>query len=584
MSGATLSPSRARPLRLPFDLTLGGVLVIALTVFVGFLVLYPLAFLVAASFQPAANVADQSLSLEGYRRALTDTQARTAIVTTLWLSAVRAVLAVVVALFLAWAITRTNVPGRRVFHGLMLVSFFLPNLPQVLAWTFLLSPRSGSLNVFLRGLMGSSATSGPFNIYSYEGIIFIGILTWSGFLYLFISPAFRAVDASLEEAARMSGATGFRTALRISVPLLAPAVLGALGLAFIRMVESFETELLLGTPAQIYVFTTQIYAYIARELTPQYAPAIALSTIFVALVLVLVIVQQRVLGGRSFVTVTGKDHRRAPADLGRWKWALFAVLVLFNVVHLVLPLGMLALGSVQRSVALFRLDGFTLDHWKILTSSDVWKAVQNTVIVGVAAAVLGMALVSLISYVVTRTRYRARGTLELFTWVPYMVPAFVLGVGFLWAALKGNPLPWVLYGTHAILIVALIVRLIPLGSRLMNGTMVQLSRELEEAARMSGATWTRSFRRVVMPLLSPAVGIGLLMFMVIAIRDLSTVILLYGPGSTILSAVFYSHWRSGTLEDAAVIGLLMAAMGLLVALGIVVLQRIGRGRAEAPVI
>jgi iron(III) transport system permease protein len=239
---------------------------------------------------------------------------------------------------------------------------------------------------------------------------------------------------------------------------------------------------------------------------------------------------------------------------------------------------------VQRSVALFRLDGFTLDHWKILASSDVWKAVQNTVIVGVGAAVIGMALVSLISYVVTRTRYRLRGTLELLTWVPYMVPAFVLGVGFLWAALKGNPLPWVLYGTHAILIVALIVRLIPLGSRLMNGTMVQLSRELEEAARMSGATWTRSFRRVVLPLLSPAVGIGLLMFMVIAIRDLSTVILLYGPGSTILSAVFYSHWRSGTLEDAAVIGLLMAGMGLLVALGIVVLQRIGRGRAEAPVI
>ena len=387
MSGTTLSPARARPFRLPFELTRGGGLVLALAFVVGFLVLYPLAFLIGASFAPATGAADQGLSLEGYRRALTDTEARTAIVTTLWLSAVRAVLAVALALFLAWAITRTNVPGRGLFHGLMLVSFFLPNLPQVLAWTFLLSPRSGSLNVFLRGLVGTDATSGPFNIYSYEGIIFIGVLTWSGFLYLFISPAFRAVDASLEEAAHMSGASGWRTALRVSIPLLAPAVLGALGLAFIRMVESFETELLLGTPAQIYVFTTQIYAYIARGLTPQYPPAIALSTIFVGLVLVLVLVQQRVLGGRSFVTVTGKDHRRAPADLGRWKWVLLAVLVLFNVVHLVLPLGMLVLGSVQHSVALFSLDGFTLDHWKILGSSDMGKAVQNTIIVGVAAAV-----------------------------------------------------------------------------------------------------------------------------------------------------------------------------------------------------
>src|SRR5258706_3387754 len=584
MSGATISPARPRPLRWPIEISTGGILVRGVVAAGGFRVLSPLGFLVAASFAPPAGAADQGLSLEGYRRALADTQARTAIVTTLWLSVVRAVLAVSLALFLAWAITRTNVPGRRLFHGLMLVSFFLPNLPQVLAWTFLLSPRSGSLNVWLRALTGTDATTGPFNIYSYEGIIFIGVLTWSGFLYLFIAPAFRAVDASLEEAARRCGATGLRTPPPTSLPLLAPAVLGALGLAFIRMVESFETELLLGTPAQIYVFTTQIYAYIARELTPQYGPAIALSTIFVALVLVLVVVQQRVLGGRSFVTITGKDQRRAPADLGRWRWALFGVLALFNIVHLVLPLGMLALGSVQRSVALFSLDGFTLDHWKILASSDVWKAVQNTIIVGVAAAGFGMALVSAVSYAVTRTRCRPRRTLEILTWVPYMVPAFVLGVGFLLAALKGNPLPWELYGTHAILILALIVRLLPLGSRLMNGTVAQLARELEEAARMSGATWTRSFRRVVLPLLSPAVGIGLLMFMVISIRDLSTVILLYGPGSTILSAVFYSHWRSGTLEDAAVIGLLMAAMGLLAALGIVVLQRMGRGSAQGPLI
>src|SRR5262249_32796603 len=168
--------------------------------------------------------------------------------------------ATALALAIAWAVTRTNVPGARVFHGLMLVSFFLPNLPQVLAWTFLLSPRAGTLNVWLRDLAGSDARSGPFTIYSYEGIVFIGVLTWSGFLYLFIAPAFRAIDASLEEAARMSGATGLRTTLRISIPLLAPAVVGALGLAFIRMVESFETELLLGTPSQIYVFTTQIYA------------------------------------------------------------------------------------------------------------------------------------------------------------------------------------------------------------------------------------------------------------------------------------------------------------------------------------
>jgi len=581
---AAVTESTPRTLRLPLGMSLGQALVFALALVLALLVLYPLAWLFAGSFAPPTGAVDQTFSLEGYRRALTDVQARNAVVTTLWLSFARALAAVVLAVFLAWAITRTNVPGARLFHGLMLVSFFLPNLPQVLAWTFLLSPRTGTLNVFLRSLTGTDATTGPFNIYSYEGIIFIGVLTWSGFLYLFIAPAFRAVDASLEEAARMSGANGFRTIMRISIPLLMPAVIGAFGLAFIRMVESFETELLLGTPAQIYVFTTQIYAYIARELTPQYPPAIALSTLFVALVLLLVLLQRRVLGGRSFVTISGKDHRRAPADLGRWKWVLLAVLVAFNVIHLALPLGSLVLGSVQRSIVQFRIDGFTLDHWKILLGSDMGRAVGNTIVVGLSAAVIAIALVSIVSYVVTRTTFRGRQTLEILTWVPYMVPSFVLGVGFLWAALKGNPLPWVLYGTHAVLVIALVVRFIPLGSRLMNGTMVQLAKELEEASRMSGASFVSTFRRIVLPLLSPAIGIGILMFIVIAIRDLSTIILLYGPGSTMLSVVFYANWRSGTLEDAAVIGLLMAGIGLLAALGIVLLQRLGRGRAEAPVL
>ena len=580
---AAVTESAPRTLRLP-HVSLGQLLVFGLAVVLALLVLYPLAWLFAGSFAPPTGAVDQTFSLEGYRRALTDVQARSAVVTTLWLSLARALAAVTLAAFLAWAITRTNVPGARLFHGLMLVSFFLPNLPQILAWTFLLSPRTGTLNVWLRSLVGSDATTGPFNIYSYEGIIFIGVLTWSGFLYLFIAPAFRAVDASLEEAARMSGANGFRTITRISIPLLMPAVIGAFGLAFIRMVESFETELLLGTPAQIYVFTTQIYAYIARELTPQYPPAIALSTLFVGLVLLLVLLQRRILGGRSFVTISGKDHRRAPADLGPWKWALLAVLVAFNVIHLALPLGMLVLGSVQRSIVQFRFDGFTLDHWKILLGSDMGRVIANTIVVGVAAAVIAIALVSVVSYVVMRTTFRGRQTLEILTWVPYMVPSFVLGVGFLWAALRGNPLPWVLYGTHAVLVIALVVRFIPLGSRLMNGTMVQLAKELEEASRMSGASFVRTFRRIVLPLLSPAIGIGILMFIVIAIRDLSTVILLYGPGSTLLSVVFYAHWRSGTQEDAAVIGLLMAVIGLLVALGIVVLQRLGRGRAEAPVL
>ncbi len=558
---------------------LPSLLVLGLVIVVGFLVLYPLFMLLLGSFAPPRGVTDVTFSLDGYATALGDVDAQKAIFTTLWLSLVRAVLAVGLALFLAWAISRTNLPGKRVFHNVMLVSFFLPLLPQLVAWSLLLSPRTGTLNVWIRALVGSDSTSGPFNIYSYEGIIFLGVLGWSGFLYLFIQPAFDAVDSSLEEAARMSGANSLRTIIRVSAPLLMPAVLGAFGLAFIRMFESFETELFLGTPAHIYVFTTQIYSYISQELTPRYPPAIALSTVFVLLTFVLILGQRRLLGNRSFVTVGGKNYKRTPADLGAWRWLLFGALIFYSVLHLVLPIGMLILGSVQRTTVEFRADAFTLDHWKVLLSGDVWNSVKNTLLVGVVSSTVGIMLVTIISYIVVRTRFRLRHLLDVLTWVPYMVPSFVLGVGFLWAALKGIHFPFVLYGSLALLMIVFVVRVMPLGARLMNGTVVQLSNELEEAARISGGTWTSTFRKIVLPLLTPALGVGWLMFMVTVIRDLSTVILIYGPASTMLSVVFYAHWKSGTAEDAAVIGLVMTFLGMAMAAGILLLQRLGRGNA-----
>ncbi|HEX6511976.1 MAG TPA: iron ABC transporter permease, partial [Chloroflexota bacterium] len=415
--------------------------------------------------------------------------------------------------------------------------------------------------------------SGPLNIYSYGGIIFLGAFGWAGFLYLLLSPAFQAMDAALEEAARTSGASSWRTVLWITVPILLPAVLGCFSLAFVRMVESFEVELLLGTPAHIYVFTTQIYYYIHQQQLPDYPPAIALSTVLIALTCIVIVLQMKLLGRRSYVTVTGKSYRRTAVDLAAWKWPVFAGLVAFFAIHLALPLIILVLGSIQRTTLDFRLDAFTLDHWKILAEADVWQSLKNTLLVAVVAATAGMLLVSLSSYIVMRTKLALRRPLDVFTWVPYMVPGFVLSVGFLWAVLKGIPLPFPLYGTLALLMIAFIVRLIPFGARLMNGTMVQISSELEESARSLGASWAQSMRKIVLPLLSPSLAIGWLLSMMTVIRDLSTIILLYGAKSKMLAVTFFSYWTSGAVEDAAVIGLFMTIVGLLLVGGVRLLQR-----------
>lgn len=560
-------------LRTPWSLRMPRLLTAVFVAAVGFLVCYPVVTLLLGSVAPPRGVTNTLISLDGYRTALFDADAQRAIITTLWLALVRASLGVSLAIFLSWAIIRTNIPCRRLFHNLLILNFFLPLLPQILAWTLLLSPKTGIVNVFLRGLLGVSGGDGPFNIYSYGGIIFLGSLGWAGFLYLLLSPAFQAMDSAVEEAARTSGASAWQTIRRVTVPLLLPAVLGCFSLAFVRMVESFEVELLLGTPAHIYVFTTQIYYYITQQTLPDYPPAIALSTVLIVLTLLVIGLQTKLLGSRSYVTVSGKSYRRAPTDLGPWKWGVFGVLLLFFFLHLALPLAILILGSLQRTTVDIRASAFTLDHWRILANPDVWQSLKNTLLVGLVAATVGMLVVSLSSYIVMRTKLALRRPLDVFTWVPYMVPGFILSVGFLWAVLKGIPLPFTLYGTLALLMIAFVVRLIPFGARLMNGTMVQISADLEETARTLGASWVQSMRKVVLPLLSPSLAIGWLLCMITVIRDLSTIILLYGPKSKMLAITFYTYWTTGALEDAAVIGLFMAIVGFMLVGGVRLLQR-----------
>jgi iron(III) transport system permease protein len=541
---------------------------------VGFLVCYPLVMLLLGSFSPPRGSSDL-FSLEGYRTALFDGDARRAFGVTMWLSLVRVALAVFVALFLAWVIQRTNVPGRAIFHNLVILSVFLPLLPQILAWSLLLSPKSGLVNLWLRSVLNIDADTGPFNVYSYGGIIFVAVLGVSGFLYLLISPAFEAMDGSLEEAARISGANSFQMLLRIELPLLLPAILGAVGLAFVRMMESFQTELVLGTPAGIYVYTTQIYYYIHGLELPNYPAGIALSTVLIVLTSLVIFAQAKILGNRSYVTVSGKGHRSAVHDLGKLKYVFLAVLIAFFGIRLGLPLVILGLGAFQQTSIAFQPDRFTLEHLAVLKEPLFLAALKNTLVVALVAATLGMIVAALSSYVVVRTTFRLRRPLDVLTWVPYMVPSFVLSVGFLWAVLKGIRFPFTLYGTLELIVIAFIVRLLPLGVRQMNGTMVQLSKDLEEAARMSGASWFTTVREVVVPLLRPSITIGWLIFVIVALTDLDTVILLYGVNSTMVSVSFFTYWSQGSLEKASVIGLLMTLIGLVAAGGIQMLGRLG---------
>ncbi|MBI4321177.1 MAG: iron ABC transporter permease [Chloroflexi bacterium] len=541
-------------------LSLSRLLVIALLIIVAFQVLYPMGMIFYGSVRDTPPGYAGNFSLAGYVEVFTNRETYELLLTTFWLAVVRTVLTVVGAVFLAWAVSRTNVPFRRHLEWLIVLIFFLPLLPRILAWIVMLSPRTGLINQFLRLFLPLGDQG--LNIFSYGGVIFVSVLGWIPILFILLVPAFKAMDANLEESSRMSGASVVGTIWRINVPMMTPALLAASTLGFVRMMESFEVEAMLGIPANIYVLTTKIYHYVARTEPPLYPPAMALATALLMMAFLLVAGQWRILGQREYVTVTGKGYRAQVLDLGRSKWLVFFGVVAFIFVDLALPMGVLIWSSFMKFAGVFMPDMYTLSHWgKAFASPELLKAVWNSVIMGGASATIGMILCSFIAYIVVRTGFQERRPLDLIVWVPWAIPAIVLALGFLWAYIF-LPLPFglTIYGTMALLVLALICKGFPLGTRTMTSTIVQLSRELEESSQIHGASWPQTFTRIVLPLVLPGFLAGWILLFSYAVKDLDTVLLLHSPETTLITTTIFRLSSAGQIEAAIILGMVQATV------------------------
>ncbi|MBI4288563.1 MAG: iron ABC transporter permease [Chloroflexi bacterium] len=527
----------------------------ALLLAVGFFTVFPLAMLFHSSFKTAGNV-----GLGSYLDIITAAGTLKTLWTTVWLAAVRAALATALAVGLAWVVTRTNTPYKGVIEFLAWLAFFIPVLPRTVAWMVLAMPKSGLLNVWLT--QAFHLESPIFNIQSYAGIIWVSVLSYSTVLFLLITPAFRAMDSSLEEASRTSGAGSLTTLTRVTVPLLTPAILAAAMLAFVRMMESFEIELLLGYPARIFVFTTRIYDYLDTS-PAQYDFATTLSTVFVLITFFLMFYQWRILRRRErYTTVTGRGFAVRSIDLGRFKYVTAGVAFFFLGMATFVPLAGLIAGSFMKVPGLVNLpEPFTVSHYQeVFSNQYLWPSIKNTLVLAFSAATLGIILYAVTSWVVVRSSFWGRPMLEFFSWLPYAVPALVLGLGFLWAFVGGVRLPFAAYGTMPLLVLAFLVRGMPLGVRVMNGAMIQLGQELEDSSRVHGASWFATFRRIVLPLLRPALLSSWILLFVIIFMDLATVILLYSPGTRVLSVLLFEYWSVGRLGATVVLGAITSAI------------------------
>lgn len=526
---------------------------------IGLLILilaYPIGLLFVKSFAATRPGQATAWTIDGWVAAFTDATLPIALGNTFFLAFMRVMITSVLAIFFAWVVTRTDTPLKGFIEVMLWLGFFLPLLPMTMGWILLLDPHSGLINKFLVGIFGLAEA--PFDIYSYWGIIWCHLAFSTSVRFLLMTPAFSAMDAALEEAGLVCGSNRAGVLMRVTIPVLAPAVLASTALGFIRSLESLEIEMVLGIPAGIYVVPTKIWDFIHWE-PPLYDRATALCSIFLIFIFLLIWLHRAFLGRREFTTVSGRSHRVETFSLGRWRWVTCSLCLFFVVVMIFLPLATLVMGTFMELFGHFDLEKpWTTRHWTgAFTDPVLLRSVQNTIVLGLGAASVGTVVYALISYLIVRSRLPGRALIDILSWLPWALPGVLISLALLWTVLGSGGAVKLLYGTVSLLILSIIIKEMPLGTQIIKAAVQQISPELEEASNAAGAGWSKYFRYILLPLLRPTmVSVAIIVF-ISAARDIPTIIFLSTHESRTLSLLMLDYIAEANQEKAAVLGVFL---------------------------
>ena len=555
-------------LRLSARLDIQALLCTAVLGVVGFVLLYPLLLLILTSFQVAGPMQESAYGLDNWWVALTEPGMLTAVLNTFKLTLVLQVISFPVAIFIVWLLARTDVPGKSWIEFLFWIAFFAPSLPITLGWISLLDPDFGLINQAMKQVF--SLENGPFNIYSFGGIVWVHLATKSIVVkVILLTPFLRNMDASLEEASRVAGVGPLRTLARIVIPVMSPAIMVVMIMSIIHLLETFEIEQVLGLPSRFYVYSTMIYRLLQIE-PPQYGAATALAVMILVAMVPLILLQQKRSRSRRYTTITGQFKSQQFA-LGPWKWPAFAFLLGLGFFFTLLPVLFLGLATCMRLFGFFNLpDPWTLSHWsRVLADPIFLRSLVNTLLLCAGTTVLAILCYPLIAYIAVRTRYRGRQILDFLSWLPIAIPGIILGLGFLWLFLD-TPVFRPLYGTIFVLILATGISSMTLGVQLVKSNLLQLGQELEEASWVAGGSWLYTFRRIILPIQVPVlITVGMVAF-IAAARNISGIALLVTSQNRPLAMLQLDYMVDGRYEAAAVVGVIV----MLLTSGVALLARL----------
>ena len=475
-------------------------------------------------------------------------------------------LALPVAVIFAWLIERTNTPLRNVAYAFVIAPVAMPGMLLSMSWVLLMSPNVGIINRTLMFVFGLEAA--PFNIYSLGGMIFTEGLRLVPTTFLLLVGAFRAMDPSLEEAALVSGANKLVTTLRVTLRILLPAILTATIYIFMTAIESFEIPGVLGLRNGILVFSSKIYYATTSSYGggANYGEASALSSTYLVISILLIYLYQRsTRRSERFATVTGKGYRPRLMDLGMWKYVALFFFVLYFCLAVLFPILIMFWASLipfYQAPSFEALSVVSFSSYRdLLSDAEVAKAVRNTAWLMLESAGVTTLLATTIAWVVLRAKFPGRRLLDVLTFLPHAVPSVVLALALVYVYLTFDFIP--IYGTSLIILVAFVTKYLPFSMRTLSAGIIQIHKELEEAARVSGALPTTVLRKIVIPLLLPTMAGVAIWVAVHAMRELSMALMLNSTSNNVISFLVWSHWEAGELRHAATLGVVLIAIMLL---------------------
>jgi iron(III) transport system permease protein len=543
-------------------------LAVAITLMLLWVVGIPILSVIGFSFRDGTPVAPGNFTLQNYRDAYGNPQTAPALWNTILYAVVVSVVSLALATLFAWLLERTDMPGRNIAWVLMILPIAMPGMLASMAWILMLSENIGLINVMTRSILsvfGVDMESGPFNIYSLEGMIFVEALRGSSTLFLMMVAAFRVMDPALEEAANVAGVKNRQVFRKITIPLVLPALLAASMYAFIGNLDDLDTPLLIGVPAGIFLLPTLIWFTASQN--SEWGLSSAYTTIFLIITILMVIIYYRVVLRKvgQFTAITGKGYRPRRMRLGRWRYAALGAFFLYFIVTIALPLIVLIWASVLPAYEVPSWDALqklTLDNYRELASApQIVSSAWNTLKLAIFTAFATMILAFLVSWLVVRQRVKGGVALDAMAFIPHAIPSVAVGVALV--AFYLNPFTrWThIYGTIAIMVLALMTRFMAFATRSANSSMTQLGNELEEAGYVSGVGRVKVLMRITFRLLSPAFIAGWIWIAAHAIKNLSIPLLLATPDNGTIATTLYFYWqRKADFSLAAALGVALVAV------------------------